>query len=405
MSLELKETIQALGKAFDAFKAENDARLKEIEKKGAADPLLTEKVDKINADIAQISALKKQLDTLETAVAQGQFPGGGKNELDRVKAQHKDAFAKFFRKGAEGGLRDLEIQAGLSTLSDPDGGFLVPEDYEQAIDRVALSVSAMRRLATVRTIGTDTYKKLVNQGGASAGWVGEKGARAETNTPTLTEIAINTKELYAMPATTQTLLDDSRVDIVGWLADEVSIQFSEQESEAFIHGNGVEQPKGIAAYAMAANSSYVWGKVGFITSGNASLVNDLDKLIDLQHALKPVYRNGAAWLMNDATLATIRKMKDGDGNYIWVPGLKDGAPDTLLGKPVEIDDNVDDIGNGKYPIFFANFKRAYLIIDRQGVRVLRDPYTSKPYVLFYTTKRVGGGIVMYEAIKALKVSA
>ena len=405
MSLELKETIQALGKAFDAFKAENDARLKEIEKKGAADPLLTEKVDKINADIAQISALKKQLDTLETAVAQGQFPGGGKNELDRVKAQHKDAFAKFFRKGAEGGLRDLEVQAGLSTLSDPDGGFLVPEDYEQAIDRVALSVSAMRRLATVRTIGTDTYKKLVNQGGASSGWVGEKGARAETNTPTLTEIAINTKEIYAMPAATQTLLDDSRVDIAGWLADEVSIEFSEQESEAFINGNGVEQPKGIAAYAMAANSSYVWGKVGYITSGNSSLVNDLDKLIDLQHALKPVYRNGAAWLMNDATLATIRKMKDGDGNYIWVPGLKDGAPDTLLGKPVEIDDNVDDIAANKYPIFFANFKRAYLIIDRQGVRVLRDPYTSKPYVLFYTTKRVGGGIVMYEAIKALKVSA
>jgi len=405
MSLELKETIQALGKAFDAFKAENDARLKEIEKKGAADPLLTEKVDKINADIAQISALKKQLDTLETAVAQGQFPGGGKNELDRVKAQHKDAFAKFFRKGAEGGLRDLEVQAGLSTLSDPDGGFLVPEDYEQAIDRVALSVSAMRRLATVRTIGTDTFKKLVNQGGASAGWVGEKGARAETNTPTLTEIAINTKEIYAMPAATQTLLDDSRVDIAGWLADEVSIEFSEQESEAFINGNGVEQPKGIAAYAMAANSSYVWGKVGYITSGNTSLVNDLDKLIDLQHALKPVYRNGAAWLMNDATLATIRKMKDGDGNYIWVPGLKDGAPDTLLGKPVEIDDNVDDIAANKYPIFFANFKRAYLIIDRQGVRVLRDPYTSKPYVLFYTTKRVGGGIVMYEAIKALKVSA
>ena len=405
MSLELKETIQALGKAFDAFKAENDARLKEIEKRGAADPLLTEKVDKINADIAQISALKKQLETLETAVAHGQFPGCGKNELDRVKAQHKDAFAKFFHKGAEGGLRDLEVQAGLSTLSDPDGGFLVPEDYEQAIDRVALSVSAMRRLATVRTIGTDTYKKLVNQGGASAGWVGEKGARAETNTPTLTEIAINTKEIYAMPAATQTLLDDSMVDIAGWLADEVSIEFSEQESEAFIHGNGVEQPKGIAAYAMAANSSYVWGKVGYITSGNASLVNDLDKLIDLQHALKPVYRNGAAWLMNDATLATIRKMKDGDGNYIWVPGLKDGAPDTLLGKPVEIDDNVDDIGANKYPIFFANFKRAYLIIDRQGVRVLRDPYTTKPYVLFYTTKRVGGGIVMYEAIKALKVSA
>ena len=402
---EIKALIEDLGKTFEQFKAENDARIKAIETKGHADPLLTEKVDKINADIAQISALKKQLETLETAVAQGQFPGGGKNELDKVKAQHKDAFAKFFRKGAEGGLRDLEVQAGLSTLSDPDGGFLVPEDYEQAIDRVALSVSAMRRLATVRTIGTDTYKKLVNQGGASAGWVGEKGARAETNTPTLVEIAINAKEVYAMPAATQTLLDDSRVDIAGWLADEVSIEFSEQESDAFINGNGVEKPKGIAAYTMTPNASYAWGKVGYITSGNASLVNDLDKLIDLQHALKPVYRNGAAWLMNDSTLATIRKMKDGDGNYIWVPGLKDGAPDTLLGKPVEIDDNVDDIAAGKYPIFFANFKRAYLIIDRQGVRVLRDPYTTKPYVLFYTTKRVGGGIVMYEAIKALKVSA
>ena len=402
---EIKALIEDLGKTFEQFKAENDARIKAIETKGHADPLLTEKVDKINADIAQISALKKQLETLETAVAQGQFPGGGKNELDRVKAQHKDAFAKFFRKGAEGGLRDLEVQAGLSTLSDPDGGFLVPEDYEQAIDRVALTVSAMRRLATVRTIGTDTYKKLVNQGGASAGWVGEKGARAETNTPTLVEIAINAKEVYAMPAATQTLLDDSRVDIAGWLADEVSIEFSEQESDAFINGNGVEKPKGIAAYAMVANASYAWGKVGYITSGNATLINDLDKLIDLQHSLKPVYRNGAAWLMNDSTLATIRKMKDGDGNYIWVPGLKDGAPDTLLGKPVEIDDNVDDIAANKYPIFFANFKRAYLIIDRQGVRVLRDPYTTKPYVLFYTTKRVGGGIVMYEAIKALKVSA
>ena len=155
---------------------------------------------------------------------------------------------------------------------------------------------------------------------------------------------------------------------------------------------------------MITNASYAWGKVGYVPGGHASLLNNMDKLIDLQHALKPVYRNGALWLMTDATLAVIRKFKDGDGNYIWRPGLLQDAPDTLLGKPVEIDDNVDDIGSDKYPIFYGNFRRAYLIVDRQGTRVLRDPYTSKPYVLFYTTRRVGGGIVMYEALKAMKIA-
>jgi len=322
------------------------------------------------------------------------------------KKAHKAAFDKWFRKGTgEAELKDLQIQASASTLSDPDGGFTVPEEVETAIDRVAQTVSAMRRISTVRSISTDTYKKLVNQGGATSGWVGEKGARTETGTPTLAEIAINTKELYAMPYATQQLLDDSRVDIAAWLADEVAIEFNEEESEAFISGSGVEQPKGIAAYTMVANASYAWGKVGYIAGGHASLLNNADKLIDLQHALKSVYRNGAVWLMADSTLNAIRKLKDGEGNYLWRPGLAENAPDTLLGKPIEIDDNVDAIGANKYPIFFGNFKRAYLIVDRLGTRVLRDPFTAKPYVAFYTTKRVGGGIVMYEAIKALKIAA
>jgi len=403
---EIKKLINTLGTTFEQFKAENDARIKAIESKGHADPLLTEKVEKINAEIGNIVAMKKQLEAIETAVARGGMTGGeGKSAFNKAKNDHKASFEKWFRKGMDAGLRDMEIQAGLSTLSDPDGGFLVPEETEAAIDRVALTVSAMRRLSTVRTIGTDTYKKLVNQGGASSGWVEEKAARPETDTPTLKEIAINTKELYAMPAATQTLLDDSRVDIAFWLADEVSIEFNEQESEAFISGNGVGEPKGIASYSMITNGSYSWGKVGYVPSGEASTFSNMDKLIDLQHALKPVYRNGAVWLMNDNTFAHIRKFKDGEGNYIWRPGIDAGAPETILGKPVEIDDNVADIGTGAYPIFWANFKRAYLIVDRFGIRILRDPYTSKPYVLFYTTKRVGGGIVMYEAIKALKVAS
>lgn len=401
---EIKDLVENLGRAFEEFKAENDKRLKEVETKGHADPLLAEKVDKINADISQIAALKRQLDTVETAVARGNM-GGGTSEVDKVKSEHKEAFDKFFRKGVDNGLRDLEVKAGLSTLSDPDGGFLVPEEMEATIDRIAMSVSAMRRICTVRTIGTDTYKKLVNIGGASAGWVEEKGSRTETDTPTLREIAINTKELYAMPAATQALLDDSRVDIAAWLGDEVAVEFDEQEGASFITGNGVGQPKGIAAYTMVANSSYAWGKVGYIAGGHATLLNNADKLIDIQHALKPAYRNGASFLMNDLTCSTVRKFKDGDGNYLWKPGLTEGSPDILLGKPVEYDDNVADIGAGAYPIFYGNFKRAYLIIDRFGIRVLRDPYTNKPYVMFYTTKRVGGGIVMYEAIKSLKIAA
>lgn len=400
---ELKKLIEALGRAFEEFKAENDKRLKELEG-GRSDPVLAEKVERISSEMSAIAAMKRQVEAIETAVARGQFPGG--SDAAKVEAVNKmKAFSHLMRRGDVNSIKEAEIMASASTLSDPDGGFTVPEEVDAAIDRVQGTMSAMRQLATVRSIGTDTYKKLVGQGGATSGWVAEKGSRAETDTPTLKEILINTKELYAMPAATQTLLDDSSVDIGAWLAGEVGIEFNEEEGDAFISGNGVEKPKGIAAYSTITNASYEWGKVGYIAGGHASLLNNLDKLIDLQHALKTSYRNGASWLMNDATCGVIRKFKDGDGNYIWRPGLIEGAPDIFLGKPIAYDDNLDDIGAGKFPIFYANFKRAYLIIDRIGTRVLRDPYTSKPYVLFYTTKRVGGGIVMYEAIKVLKIAA
>jgi HK97 family phage major capsid protein len=400
---EIKKLIEAMGRAFEEFKAQNDSRIKAIETRGHAPADLVEKVEKINVDISHIAAMKKQLELLETTIARTQFGGGGNGQTKEAAVKLK-AFSHLMRRGnAE--IKDMEIQAAASTLSDPDGGFTVPEEVDAAIDRVAGTIQAMRRLATVRSISTDTYKKLVNQGGATSGWVAEKGSRAETSTPNLAEIAINTKEIYAMPYATQTLLDDSRVDIGAWLAEEVSTEFNEQEGKAFISGNGVGEPKGIDAYTKAANASYAWGKIGYIASGHASLLNNADKLIDVQHALKPVYRNGAAWLMADSTMQVIRKFKDGEGNYLWRPGLLQDAPDTLLGKPVEYDDNVDAIAANKYPIKYGNFKRAYLIIDRIGTRVLRDPFTAKPYVAFYTTKRVGGGIVMYEAIKEIKIAA
>jgi len=400
---EIKKIIEALGKTFETFKGENDVRLKEIETKGHADPLLAEKVDKINADIAQIAEMKTQLEALETVAGRGAF-GGGTSELDKAKSEYKAKFESWFRKGAEGNLAELAVQANASTLSDPDGGFTVPEEMEKTIDRVAGTVSAMRGLATVMGIGTDTYKKLVNQGGATTGWVGEKGARAETDSPSLVEIAINTKEIYAMPAATQKLLDDSYIDIAAWLGNEVAIEFAEEEGDAFINGNGVEKPKGLDAYTKVANASYAWGKMGYIAGGHATLLNNADKLVDVTDGLNSIYLNGSSWLMNRTTNGVIRKFKDGEGNYIWRPGLEAGAPNTLLGYPVVTDDNVEDIGSEAFPLYFGNFKRAYLILDRFGIRVLRDPYSSKPYVLFYTTKRVGGGIVLYEAIKTLRIA-
>lgn len=400
---EIRDLIDQLGRTFETFKSENDRRIASIEAKGYAPADVVEKVEKINKDLEEIAAMKRQLEALETAIGRG-GGGGGKSELDRAKAEHAVAFEKYFRKGVEAGLKDLEIKAALSTLSDPDGGFLVPEEMAATIDRIAAAESAMRRLATVQPIGTDTWKKLVSMGVSDAGWVAEKASRTETDTPTLKEIAINTKELYSNPAITQGSLDDSRIDVEAWLGDEVSTDFNEQEGEAFISGNGVGEPKGIGSYTMVANASYAWGSIGYIAGGHESLLNNADKLIDLQHALKRTYRNGAAWLMNDTTCSKIRTLKDGEGNYLWRPGLAEGAPDVLLGKPVEYDDNVDDIGAGKYPVWFGNWKRGYLIVDRFGIRVLRDPYTNKPYVHFYTTKRVGGGVVMYEALKALKIA-
>ena len=405
---ELKKTIETLGKTVADFQAQHTAELKEIKEKDHADPLLAANVEKLNTQITEISALKRDLEALETKVARGDFEGGGTAETDKVKAEHSKAFEAYFRKGGESRLeavRDLQVQAGLSTLSDPDGAYtVVPPEFDKAIDKVAGVASVMRRLATVRQIGSNTYKKIVNTGGSTGGWVAEKETRTETDTSVLKEIVINTKEIYAMPGSTQIALDDSYMNIASWLADEVSITFAEEEGEAHITGDGVAKPHGIAGYTMVANASYEFGKVGYVTSGHATLLKTYDALIDLQHALKPIYRNGASFLTNDTTCASLRKIKNGNGDYIWQQSLVVGKPDSLLGKPVEYDDNIADIGADAYPLFFGNFKRAYLIVDRMGTRILRDPYTSKGNVLFYTTKRVGGGIVMFEALKALKIA-
>jgi HK97 family phage major capsid protein len=395
------EVLNQLKKTFEDFKAENEAELKALKK----DVVQSEKVDRINAEVGRLTTA---LDDINRTLAALRVGGTDAAASAPEVAAHRTAFAQYFRKGADAGLRDLEVKAKLVTGSDPDGGYVVPDQMESTIDRVLGTVSALRSLSRVINVSTASYKKLVNMGGASSGWVGEEQARPETNTPTLRELLFTVMEIYAKPAATQSVLDDSAIDLEQWLADEVSITFAEQESAAFVSGTGVNRPRGLLTYPTVVNASYAWGSLGFINTGAAAAfatTAPADALVDLYHALKQGYRSGASWIMNDNTLSIIRKMKDGQGNYLWAPPSAAEGPSTILGKPVSTDDNMPSVAANAFPVAFGDFRRGYLIVDRVGIRVLRDPYSSKPNVEFYTTKRVGGGVQNFEAIKLLRVAA
>ncbi|PZU95645.1 MAG: phage major capsid protein [Chelatococcus sp.] len=400
---DANKILAELKTTFEQFKAAHEEELKGI-KKNFADVVTTEKVEKINAELTDLT---KALDAVNVAMAAMKLDGGGGDVPNADKKAHASAFEKWFRKGVDNGLSDLEVKAKLTSQSDPDGGYLVPEETSATIDRVLGTVSVMRQLATVMPIGTDTYKKLVSMGGASAGWVGEEESRPETGTPSLRELIFTVMEMYANPATTQKMLDDGIVDIAAWLADEVQITFAEMEGAAFVSGNGVKRPRGLLTYPTVANASYAWGSLGFTVTGAATGFASTapgDAFIDALYALKQGYRQNASWLTSDVVMSAIRKFKDGQGNYLWAPPSSTETVATILGKPVYTDDNMPALGADAFPVAVGDFRRGYLVLDRLGIRVLRDPYTNKPNVNFYTTKRVGGGVANFEAIKLMKCS-
>jgi HK97 family phage major capsid protein len=403
---EIKSLIEQQGKAFEEFKAANDRRLKEIEKKGGEDAVTAAAVDKINAELTRISGdLKAQTAELEKKANRRGL--GGDAEADPAKAEHKQAFEAWFRKGtADADLHALERKAMVGS-ADPNGGYLVPEEFEKSIDSILASMTAMRGLATVQKIGAPSYKKLVKTSGAASKWVGRAEEPGETNGPGYSQVTIEAEDLAAEPHVAADLLEDAVIDLGATIEEEASLAFAEAEGDAFINGDGFKQPRGILGYDTIANADWSWGKVGFVVSGGASdfaSSNPSDALISLIHSLKPGFRNGASFLLNDLTLAKIRKFKDGQGNYLWQPGLQAGVPDRLLGYGAPTDDNMPDVAANAFPIAFGDFKRGYRIVDRRGIATLRDPYTKKPFVKFYTTKRVGGGIQHFQAIKLLKIS-
>lgn len=403
LSGDLNSAFDKFMRSFEAFKSENDGRIDQLERR-SADVLSVEKVDRIGETL---DAQKRLLDDLVLKSRRPVFAGLDPAPRSHAELEHRAAFDAYVRQGETSGLKRLEAKA-LSAGSGADGGYLVPQDAEAEIGRKLAEVSPIRAIAGNRQVSTTVYRKPFLISGAAVGWVGETAARSQTDSPTLAELSFPTMELYAMPAATQPLLDDSAVNIDEWLASEIDTAFAEQEGTAFVSGDGTNKPKGFLAYETVAESAWEWGKLGFVLSGAASdfpTSNPSDPLLDLVYAVKSGYRQNGTFVMNRRTQSAIRKLKDDNGNYLWQPPAQPGGQASLMGFPLVEAEDMPDIGAGQLAVAFGDFRRGYLVVDRMGVRVLRDPYSAKPYVLFYVTKRVGGGVQDFDAIKLLKFAA
>lgn len=353
----------------------------------------------------ELAALKTEVAGLKARV-EAQAVRAARPMLDGVKAADpaRAAFTeRYLRRGLEAGVE----MKSVTGATGGEGGFAVPREIDAMIDSALRSISPIRAIANVVQTGSAGYRKLITVGGTPSGWVSEVAARPITNTPAFTEIAPPSGHLYANPAASQAMLDDAQFDVESWLADELAREFARAEGAAFISGTGTNQPKGFLTYATTSEADAIraFGTIQYVAAGAAggfAASNPQDRLIDLVHALKPGYRQGASWVMASDTLARIRKMKTTDGAFIWSPGLAAGQPGTLLGFPVIEAEDMPVVAADSLSIAFGNFRAAYVIADRGETAILRDPYSNKPFVHFYASKRVGGAVVNSEAVKLMK---
>ncbi len=396
---DIENVASELKASFDEFKQKNDKRMEAVEGEKAK---LAEQVEGLNGKLTELDELKSGL---EAELKELKRPGKTGGSKSKEALQHKEAFTRFMRKGDESGLRELE-QKALSTGSDEDGGYAIPEELDRSLLDLQRDSVVMRQEANVITIGGGEYKKLVNLHGASSGWVGEEEVRPKTNTPKLSQIVPFMGEIYGNPQATQKMLDDPFFNVEEWLNSELQLEFAEKEEAAFTKGDGSNKPKGWMAYANTEEQDDVraFGKLQSIRSGNAADIS-ADSVLQLIYTLKKAYRMGAKFMMNNNSLFKVRTLKDGDGNYLWRPGLELDQPSTLAGYGIAENEEMPDVAADSMPIGFGNFMRGYTIVDRMGTRILRDPYTNKPFVGFYTTKRTGGMLTDSQAIKLLQVKA
>jgi HK97 family phage major capsid protein len=432
--LEIKSLIEKQGQAWEEYKKTNDALIAaKAEGKAVAD--LEAKLAKIGEDMDKLSEAKQMI---EDFMAKATAPGAGK-EVDKDlaaevkgfnlamrsefqskgKAAPADLDAETYKQYKSGffklvtgvKLEDLEAdeRKAMSAGSDPDGGYLLPNSTQGAMVTKLFEQSTMRQLASVQNISTNKLEGVIDNNEADAGWVSELGTRSDTNTPQVGKWEIEAHEMYAMPKISQRLIDDAATDVEGWLAGKVADKFARVEGAGFTTGTGVGQPHGLFSYTTAAtgDDTRSWGVFEHVVTGASGdfHTTKADPLQDLIGAFKPQYLQNAQWLMRREVRTKIRKMKEATSDrYLWEPSLQAGQPDRLLGYPVNVDQYVPALAASSLSLALGDFKQGYQIVDRVGIRTLRDPYTAKPYVVFYTTKRTGGGAMNYEAVKFLKFS-
>lgn len=427
--MDLQELVEALNKTVKDFRDENDKLIKQVEKDGKENATTRANVETLNKSITDLqAAVTKRSDELENKMNMLQLGGAGGNGASsdvknaaefskqrgvKVEAadyrKYCDAMDVYLRKGPAAGA---EIMNTLQVGSDPDGGFWVPPDRSGPIMKKLYETSPMRQYALVIPIGSDALEGPIDNDEADSGWTGaEQATRTDpTDTPKVGMYRIPAHEQFAQPRITQKMLDDAQFPVETWLDGKVSEKLARTENTAFVIGNGSAKPRGFLDYTKVTttDATRAWDQIQYIASGAAGAFassNPADKLIDMAYSLKAGYRTNANWAMARLTVATIRKFKDGNGQYLWQPGLSSSQPQQILGWPVAEFEDMPAIAANSYSIAFGDFKSAYIIVDRLGIRVLRDPYTTKGSIKFYTTKRTGGGLVNGEAIKLMKFAA
>lgn len=379
-----KALVAQLNAAFEEFKKTQEESLKAK----ADDALVTEKIDKINDAMSEIeAALAAKIEAAKI--------GGAPGDMEPTNPEYLSAFKAHMRKG--------DVSAAMSVGSSPDGGYLAPVEWDRTITNKLKQRSPIRENAQVITISGTGFSRVYNDGVIGSGWVGETAARPETATPGLMALTYTTGELYANPQISQQALDDVAIDLEQWLASEVDGEFAIQENIAFLSGNGTNKPFGILTYVTgAANAAkHPWGAITGATVAGAAAVTT-DEVLNLVYSLPSERNANAKFFLNRTSLGNIRKLKDGQNNYIWQPTFVAGQPSTLVGYPVVEVPGMPNMTTGNISILFGDMEATYLVIDRVGIRVLRDPFTNKPYVGFYTTKRVGGGVQNPEYMKYIK---
>lgn len=403
MSVEIKELVESVATDFSVFKAANDERLKSIEKRGFADPLLESAVSK-NAEA--ILKMEERLEKIHAAVSRSGDSHSNSEKHDplyknaALGEQYRKSNLEYLRSGGdEAALKDIHRKA-LSVGSDPDGGYTITPETHGRIVQKRFESSPIRELATVENITSSSYELIADDDEAQALSAGELQARTTTNTPKLRKTEISVHEMYALPSASQKSLDDSTWDLEAWLGAKLADRFARKEATWFINGNGVDEARGVLTYAAGTS----WGQVEQINSGSAAALT-ADGLIDLAGSLKEFYQGGAVYLMKRSAAVAVMKLKNTQNDYLWKQSLRDGQPQTLNGYPLRYADDCPVVAANALSVIFGNLKEAYTIVDRFGIRVVRDPFTARPSVTFFTTARVGGGVVNFEAVKIQKVAA